>query len=180
MRLLLLNSAIFACFALASSASLATRQYASLVDSLKKLNSKIAEFDTQINSLTLNSSAAASSNQLATYSDALVISMKDTTAIFSRASVIQFLFESADLVPQIPKLTSNSEMVVDSLISKKEILIKLGLVETARKQLEAQKAAIDNFVKAISSKLPSAVKPASDAIIGELAKVYNIGLAALA
>jgi len=178
MRLLLLNCAFFASSTLASSANLATRQYASLAVSLEGLNGKITAFNTQINTLTLNSSIEASSNQLLAHSEALLKAFNDTATVISNAWPFQVLFEAEKTMPQIPKLTSNAELAIESLISKKEVIIKFGQVETIRKQLEAQKAAIDTFTKAISSKLSPIVKPATEALIGELVKVFERGIKA--
>jgi hypothetical protein len=178
--LLLLSCAIFEASALASTINLASRQYTILIDSFKRLNSKIAEFDAQIKTLTLNSSTTISSTQLIAYSEALLVTVREITTTFSNASPYQIYYEAADLVPQIPKLTNNAELVIETLIAKKYVFVQSGLLEIVRKQIEAQRDAIDAFTKAMSSKLPSALRPASEAIIREIGKVYNRGLTAFA
>jgi hypothetical protein len=180
MRLSLLQGALFASSAVASYAGLATRQYASLTDSLKKLNTKIVAFDTQLKTLAPNSSAETFTNQVIPASEAVLTAFKDTAAAFSAAPQFQVLYEAFDFIAQVQNVTNNSEEAIDSLISKKDVITKLGQGEVVRKQLEREKVAVDTFAKAVNSKLYAALKPASDAMIGELVKVLNKGLAAFA
>jgi hypothetical protein len=106
----------------------------------------------------LQTGAAASATQdIVTKSNAVKAALDDGTAKITASTPIS-LTESLSVQAASTKLTSLTSTVINDLISKKDIITAAGQNKVTLDSLQAQKISSENFVKAITGKVPSAVQ----------------------
>jgi len=134
----------------------ATQDLATIQAAFTAIEGALNTLDTAIKGLAPGAPASATAD-IVSKSNAVKAALDDGAAKVSASSAIS-LTESLSVQSASTKLTSLTSTVINDLISKKDIITAAGQTKTTLDSLTAQKTASDNFVKAITGKVPSAVQ----------------------
>jgi hypothetical protein len=110
-------------------------------------------------------------------SNAVKAALDDGAAKIAAGTPIS-LTESLTVQAASTKLTSLTSTVISDLISKKAIITAAGQTKTTLDSLNSQKVASDNFVKAITGKVPAAVQSIAAAAAKSVGDSLAKGVAA--
>jgi len=127
-----------------------TASFTSIGDALQAL-------DTAVKGVSPGGDAKAAANAIVEKSKAVESALKDATTKVSATTAIS-LTEALTVQSSSTKLTTLTKQVIDDLIAKKDIITAAGQAKVTLDNLTAQKAASEAFVKAVTSKVPSAVQ----------------------
>jgi len=131
----------------------ATQDLATIQAAFQAVEGALNTLDTSIKGIT----GAANVADIVGKSKAVEQALKDGTTKVSGSGPIS-LTEALQVQTASTKLTSLTTQVINDLIAKKDVITQAGQAKTTVDNLQAQKTASDAFVKAITSKVPSAVQ----------------------
>ncbi|KAF2422086.1 hypothetical protein EJ08DRAFT_487280 [Tothia fuscella] len=128
-----------------------------ITGALTTVENALTALDTAVKGLTAGGDPKAQSADIIAKSKAVEQALKDGTAKVSSTSVLSLL-EAVQVQSASAKLTTLTQQTIKDLTDKKDIIKAAGQTKTTIDNLTAQKAASEDFVKAITGKVPSAVQ----------------------
>jgi hypothetical protein len=134
----------------------ATNDLPTIQAAFSAVESALTALDSSIKGLTAAGGAAATKD-IVDKSNAVKAALDQGTAKVSASGPVS-LTEALSVQSASTKLTSLTSTVINDLIAKKDIINAAGQTKTTLDSLTAQKTASDNFVKAITGKVPAAVQ----------------------
>lgn len=154
----------------------AAQDLATIQAAFTSVETALTALDTSIKALTTGASAAATKD-VVDKSNAVKAALDDGTTKVGASGPVS-LTEALSVQSASTKLTSLTSTVINDLISKKDIITAAGQTKTTLDSLKAQKTASDNFVKAITGKVPSAVQSIAAAASKSVGDSLAKGIAA--
>jgi hypothetical protein len=136
----------------------------------------LTALDTSIKSLTAGA-PADKTKEVIDKSNAVKAALDAGTAKVSASGPVS-LTDALSVQTASTKLTTLTSTVINDLISKKDIIVAAGQTKVTVESLASQKAASDNFVKAITTKVPSAVQSIAAAASKSVGDSLAKGIAA--
>jgi len=134
----------------------ATSDLPTIQAAFSAVESALTALDTSIKSLTAGA-GADKTKDVVDKSSAVKAALEVGTAKVGASGPVT-LTEALSVQSASTKLTSLTSTVINDLISKKDIITAAGQGKVTLDSLTAQKTASDNFVKAITGKVPAAVQ----------------------
>jgi len=135
----------------------ASQDLATIQAAFSAVEAALNALDTSIKGLSAGADSKSAAAGLVTQSKAIEQALKDGTAKVSASSAIS-LTEALQVQSASTKLTTLTTQTINDLIAKKDLIQAAGQTKVTLDSLTAQKAASDAFVKAVTSKVPSAVQ----------------------
>jgi hypothetical protein len=149
-------------FALVGLVAAAPADLPTIKNSLTTIIDTLTVLDTAVKSLTDKSDPLASFKDLTAKSGAVLKALQDGTKSVSSTTPIT-LTEAIGVQPLSGQLNTIADQVVTDFIAKKPLIVNQKRSKEVVDAMQAQSAATGEFVKAISDKLPSAVRSIADA-----------------
>ncbi|KAL2819418.1 hydrophobic surface binding protein A-domain-containing protein [Aspergillus granulosus] len=136
----------------------------------------VADIQNQVNSLQAAiESTPLDPDTIITQSNALVSTIEEGTVTVKEQEPLTS-FESLDLIVPIQSLAADVDSTVQSLISVKADINKLGEGCTTLKALQAQAAASDKLADAIVAKIPADLEIIAVELAGTVSKAIQNGV----
>ncbi|QDS70002.1 hypothetical protein FKW77_003469 [Venturia effusa] len=136
----------------------------------------LTTLDTSIKGLTAPGTEAAT-KKITDESDAVKKALDDGSAKIAASGPVS-LTEALQVQVASNKLTGLTSTVITDLIAKKDIIVGAKQAKTTVDSLTGQKTAAENFVKAISGKVPTGVQTIAQAASKSVGDSLAKGIAA--
>jgi len=135
----------------------AAQDLVTITSAFSAIEGSLTALDTAVKGLAPGGDAKAAASALIARSKAVEDAIKDGTSKVGATSAIS-LVDALQVQSASSKLTTLTTQTINDLIAKKDIIKQAGQTKVTLDSLNAQKTASDAFVKAVTSKVPSAVQ----------------------